>query len=82
MKGRMQEDNSQSGSTCSHDQEEEEKTLSQLVILDKDTNVNFAVIKHIWSSVCTKDSLTWDPHDTLPCQGYVSLIKEYPNKSK
>ena len=58
MKGRMQEDNSQSGSTCSHDQEEEEKTLSQLVILDKDTNVNFAVIKHIWSSVCTKDSLT------------------------
>ena len=58
MKGRMQEDNGQSGSTCSHGQEEEEKTLSQLVILDKDTNVNFAVIKHIWSSVCTKVPLT------------------------
>ena len=58
MTGRMQEDKSQSGFTYSHGQEEEEKTLSQLVILDKDTIVNFAVIKHIWSSVCTKDSLT------------------------
>ena len=54
MKGRMQEDNSQSGFTYSHGQEEEEKNLSQLAILDKDTIVNFAVIKHIWSFVCTK----------------------------
>ena len=38
--GRMQEDKSQSGFTYSHGQEEEEKTLSQLAILDKDTVVN------------------------------------------
>ena len=75
MTGRMQEDNSQSGSSYSHDQEKEEKILSQLVILDKDTNVYFAVIKHIWSSVCTKVL------NALPCQGYVSLIIEYPSKS-
>ena len=37
--GRMQEDKSQSGFTHSHGQEEEEKTLSQLAILDKDTVV-------------------------------------------
>ena len=59
MKGRMQENKSQSGFTYSHGQEEEEKTLSQLAILDNDTLVNFSVvIKHIRSSVCTKDSLT------------------------
>ena len=40
MTGRMQEDKSQSGFTFSHGQEEEEKTLSQLAILHKDTVVN------------------------------------------
>ena len=37
--GRMQEDKSQSGFTHSHGQKEEEKSLSQLAILDKDTVV-------------------------------------------
>ena len=36
MTGRMQEDKSQSGFTHSHGQEEEEETLPQLAILDKD----------------------------------------------
>ena len=36
MTGRMQEDKSQSGFTYSHGQEEEEETLPQLAILDKD----------------------------------------------
>ena len=40
MTGRMQEDKSQSGITYSHGQEEEEKTLSQLAIFDKDPLVN------------------------------------------
>ena len=55
MTGRGQKDNRQSGYTYSHDQEKkEEKILPQLVNLDKDTNVYFAIIKHIWSTVCTK----------------------------
>ena len=40
MTGRMQEDKRQSGITYSYGQEEEEETLSQLAILDKDTVVN------------------------------------------
>ena len=40
MTGRRQEDNRQSGFTYSYGQEEEEETLSQLAILDKDAIVN------------------------------------------
>ena len=43
----MQEVNPQSGYTYSHDQEKkEEKILPELVDLDKEINVYFAIVKH------------------------------------
>ena len=47
MTGGMQEDNRQPGYTYNHDQEKkEEMILPQMVDLDIDTIVYFAIIKH------------------------------------